>query len=665
MKRSPCITLLLLLIFSGAVLAQEDGECPKLADKKAIKTYQKAYDLMRDHHIGLAVPYFKQVIDLEPDAAEPYFYLGYFNFKYEENYTAAENYFLKAIEKCPYFDVYAYYYLGDIYSGREDWPKAVQYLKEFLKDPALIENDADQNRARALLKWAHFYNDLYNNPVPFGPKFLEGICTPNNEYLPCISPDGEIALYTRVFEMPPRKGDLYGQKSYKEALYYSNLVNGQFDGGQEMPYPFNKTDNMGGVSITINNSQLYVAVGNYMMDGYLNVDIYWSEKDADGNWSTLDTVPHINGRKTWDTQPSISSDGETLYFISDRPGGFGGGDIWCSHKNEKGEWSKPENLGPTINTRGEEKTPFIHTDRQTLYFSSGDIKNADGGVIGAGHEGLGGLDIFYSRLKDDGSWTTAKNIGYPINTEFDESGFLVSTNGKTGYFATNKLNGPGGYDVYDFPLYKEARPQDVLFMKGEVSQEDNKEPTNVRIELKNVETKKITEIPVDSASGKYVFAIDFRNDYIMTVKKAEYAYESKYIAKTDSVFEEPAVVDFEVKPIEVGKSYRLNDIYFATNSYELNDESRMVLDGFIEFLNENPTISASIEGHTDDVGNDEDNLVLSDNRARSVYDYLVLNKIDANRLSYKGFGETKPVTTNYTPEGRAKNRRTEFVITEK
>ena len=276
-----------------------------------------------------------------------------------------------------------------------------------------------------------------------------------------------------------------------------------------------------------------------------------------------------------------------------------------------------------------------------------------------------GLRRFYSRLQEDGSWTKPKNLGYPINTDHDDSGFLVSTDGKTGYFATNKLNGPGGYDIYSFELYKEARPQAVLFMKGEVKQEESKDPVNARVELKNVVTKKVIEIPVDSNSGKYVLAVPFRNDYILTVKKQDYAYESKYIAKADSSFEEPVKVDFDIKPIEVGKSYRLNDVYFATNSFDLNDESRMVLDGFIGFLNENPTIKASIEGHTDDVGNDEDNLVLSDNRAKAVYDYLVANKIDAGRLSYKGFGETKSVASNYTAEGRAKNRRTEFVIREK
>lgn len=652
-----------LLFFSLCIYAsysQEDEGCPKLTDKRAIKTYQKAFDLFQDRNFPEAASLFKEVISIEPTTAEPYYFLGYINFRLNENYKAAETYLLKSIEICPEFDINAYYFLGDIYYGREEWAKAAQYLSEFVKDPALINNDGDFNRARDLLKWAKLYSDMFSKPVPFDPHYISGICSPNHEYLPCISPDGEIALYSRVIEMPPKKGDLTKQNYFKEVLYCSNLVNGKYDNGQEMSYPFNETDNIGGVSITLNNNQLFVAAGKYDNSNYLNVDIYTSFKDAEGYWSTLEPVPNINGPKTWEAQPSVSSDGKTLYYVSDCPGGFGGGDIWCSHSNDKGEWGVPENLGPMINTPGNEKTPFIHTDSQTLYFTSGDIPD-----VGLGHPGLGGLDIFYSRHKEDGSWTKPVNLGYPVNTEADESGFMVSTDGKTGYFTSNKLNGPGGYDVYGFDLYKEARPEEVLMIKGEVTREDTKQPVNARIEIKNVVTKKITEIPVDSITGKYVIALVFRNDYIMTVKKDDYAYESKYIAKDDSTTAEPIKIDFEVKPIEVGISYRLNDIYFATNSFELNQSAQSVLDGFIEFLTENPNIKVSIEGHTDNVGKDEDNLKLSTDRARSVYDYLLNNGIIAQRLSSKGFGEEKPVTTNDTPEGRAKNRRTEFVIIEK
>ncbi len=667
MIRSFILGVFAFLVASLPLIAQEDenGGCPQLMDKKAIKTFKTAMDMFSDRRFTESIPLFKEVIALEPTTAEPYYFLGYINFRIMDNIKAAETYLKKAIEICPDTDLNAYYFLGDIAAGREDWATTIKYLSKFTADPALIDNDGDLTRANGLLDWAKIQYNLSNNPVPFDPQFLKGICSPLNEYLPCIAPDGEFAFYTRLVEMPARKDALVAQKSYREALYFSKGANGLFDDGQEMPYPFNETENIGNVSITLDNKTLYVAVGKMTSGNYLDVDICTSSRDADGYWSDLEPVPGINNPTTWETMPSISSDGNTLYFVSDRPGGFGYGDIWMSSRNPDGSWGVPQNLGPAVNSGGEEKTPFIHSDNQTLYYSSGDAKSVDGAVIGLGHAGLGGLDIFFTRRKEDGRWTRPVNIGYPINTVNDESGFFVSTNGRTGYFTSNKLKGPGGYDVYGFDLYKDARPEEVLLIKGNVKQEDNQQPVSARIELKNVATKKITEIPVDSTTGQYVAALVFKNDYILTVKKEEFAYESKYIAKKDSTIEEKVKIDFEVKPIEVGKSYRLNDIFFATNSWELNNESRSVLDGFIVFLNENPAIRVSIQGHTDDIGQAEDNLLLSDNRARAVQDYLVANGVSSDRLSFKGFGESKPVMSNETESGRARNRRTEFVIIEK
>jgi outer membrane protein OmpA-like peptidoglycan-associated protein len=183
--------------------------------------------------------------------------------------------------------------------------------------------------------------------------------------------------------------------------------------------------------------------------------------------------------------------------------------------------------------------------------------------------------------------------------------------------------------------------------------------------LKNLETKKISEIPLDSVTGKYVAVAPFNNDYIMTVKKEGYVYETRYISLADSTYRMPTHLDLEIQPIELNKSYRINDIYFDFNSFELTEKSKAVLDLLIEFLTQNASIFIEIQGHTDNIGNDADNMKLSSNRAKSVYDYLIDNHIDAKRLTYKGYGKTLPVASNDTEEGRAKNRRTVFVIIRK
>jgi len=507
-----------------------------------------------------------------------------------------------------------------------------------------------------MYKWASFYNKAYNNPVPFDPKYIKGVSSQSDEYIPSMSPDGEYMFYARVIELPPNKSDLIPKPVYKEKFYFSEKKNGEFDNGKEMPYPFNMNDNEGGCSVTIDNSELYYTVCKTDNNNYLSCDIYYTHKDENGRWIDIEPLENVNNPDTWESMPSISSDGKTLFFISNRPGGVGGYDIYCSKKDDQGSWEKPENLGPQINSKKNERTPFLHTDSQTLYFSS----DADD------LPGMGRYDIFYSRLQADGSWKKPTNIGYPINSNADDAGFFVSLDGKTGYFSSNKLKGVGGWDVYQFELYKDARPEEMKLVKGDVKEEKTEKPVNARIEIKNVETKKITQIPVDSLTGKYVIAINTKNDFVLTVKKEDYAYESKLIPAEDTLRSEPLQeINFEVKPIEVGKSYKLNDIYFGSNSFELNAESQAILDGFIEFLNENPRIKIAIHGHTDNVGNDDANMSLSQSRSQSVYTYLTEHGIAATRMSYKGFGETQPVASNDTEAGRAKNRRTEFVILEK
>ncbi|HNW89426.1 MAG TPA: OmpA family protein [Bacteroidales bacterium] len=650
--------LILFALLTSVIFAyaQEDTLCVELVNKKAKKIYNEAFENFKSRRFVDAVAQFKEVLEYEPQCGQCYFFLGMINFKrVDYNLKAAQTYFEKSVELCPDFDIYVYYYLGQIYYGAEKWEQAEQVLKTFLKDPEKIENDAEQNDANAMYKWASFYNKAYKNPVPFNPKYIKGVSSASDEYIPSISPDGVYMFYARVVELPPNKSDLIPKPVFKEKFYFSEKKNGEFDNGKEMPYPFNMNANEGGASVTIDNNELYYTVCKDK-GSYLNCDIYYSKKDETGLWSDIEPLENVNNPDTWESMPSISSDGKVLYFISDRPGGVGGYDIYQAKKDDKGVWGSPVNLGSQINSKGNEKTPFLHTDSQTLYFSS-DSPDLPG---------MGSYDIYYSRVQADGSWKKPTNLGYPINSDADDAGFFVSLDGKTAYFSSNKLKGIGGWDVYEFELYKDARPEEMKLVKGDVKDESTEKPVNARIEIKNVETKKITKIPVDSLSGKYVIAINTKNNFVLTVKKDDYAYESRLIPAADTVRSEPLQeVNFEIKPIEVGKSYTLNDIYFASNSFELNPESETILDGFIEFLTENPHIKTAIHGHTDNIGKDEDNMLLSENRSQSVYNYLTAHGIASSRLSYKGFGETKPVASNDTEAGRAKNRRTEFVILEK
>ncbi|MBN1198312.1 MAG: OmpA family protein [Bacteroidales bacterium] len=649
--------LFITLLLTGAnsrVFAQDT--CTFVLDKNDQKIFETGISTFKRGNYVQASQTMRDLTTRFPGMADAWFILGSCYVKRRDSdFTQAERYFRKVLEICPDYDPYVHYYLGEIYYSKEDYQGTIQHLTAFLSDVDRIKNDDDYNRAVSLLDYSKFYLEMIAHPVPFNPEVVEGISSPENEYLAILSPDNQIALFTREKKILPDRNSLLKTAGYKEKFMFSiRDYRGSFPEGEEMPEPFNINDNEGGPTLTADNNLLYYTVCQYdKVNHYLNCDIYYSEYKND-EWQEIKNAgSRINKPTSWESQPSISTDGTVLFFVSDRPGGYGGYDIYKATRNSNGEWGSPVNMGPLINSSGNEKSPFIHPDGKTLYFSS------DGWM------GMGGYDVFYTRLQDDGTYRKPENLGYPINSPEDEVGFFVSTDGTRGFYASNKLKEHGGWDLYSFDLYDKARPEKVLFIKGRVKDENSFEPVKARIELRNVETQKINEVSLDSTTGKYVAVAPFDNDYIMTIKKEGYVYESKYISRIDSTFETPATVDMEIQPIVLEKSYRINDIYFAFNSYELTPESKVVLDQLTEFLELNNSLSIQIQGYTDAIGNDAVNLILSENRAKSVYDYLVANKVPANRLTFKGFGETQPLATNDTEEGRALNRRTCFVITRK
>ena len=655
------ITGLLFLLFSlfthtSFAEGSSRDTCMKSFSKKAEKIYAEGINAYKKGNYTEATKSMKDAIREESDFVDAYYVLGLINFrKINANFKEARRNFLKVIELCPGYDMDTYYYLGEMLYGNEQYDSTVIYLSKFLSDVDKIKSDKNYDRAVMLLDYSRFYLDITSHPVPFDPKVVEGISTFQDEYLPILSPDNQMALYTRNEKIPPDRNTLIQTEKYKERFMYSDLQpDGTFSEGTEMPPPFNIKGNQGGATLTIDNNTIYYTVCQNNKDNtYRNCDIYYSEL-INGSWTPIRSISDkINTPQTWEAQPTISADGKTIFFVSDRPGGFGGYDIYKSVKKENGGWGEAINLGPTINSKGNEKSPFIHPDGKTLYFSS------DGWM------GLGGYDIFYSRLKNDSTWSKPLNLGYPINSPEDEVGFFVSTNGAKGFFASNKFKGKGGWDLYSFDLYPEARPEKTMFLKGNIKSESEIEPIKAKILLKNVNTKQTSEIPMDTTTGNYVTVAPFNNDYIMTVKKEGYVYESRYISQHDSAYNTPATLDVEIQPIELNKSYRINDIYFDFNSFDLTNESKLVLDQLIDFLKDNLSISIEIQGYTDNIGNDADNLRLSSNRAKSVYNYLINSTIASTRLTYQGFGKAAPVADNSTEAGRAKNRRTVFIITRK
>lgn len=629
-----------LFIFASVLVAAQPATCPKSENKKALKYFDEAGSSYKARKYDDALKAVAQAIDNDPEFSDAYLLQGFLALK-KRNAKMMEESFSKAIELCAETDPEAYFQLGWFYYDMKRWKEAEKTLSAFLNFDKI--NEEHGKMAESMLTRAK----LISHPVPFNPVPVKDISTADPEYLPYISPDNEMAFFTRRFEMKER--NMLTAQSVEKFMVARLQPNGVYDRGEPMKEPFNKstTNNEGGASITIDNKHLYFTVNTKG-----NFDICSSDF-VDGKWTEIKNLgPAVNDPKQWDSQPSISADGKTLYFASARDS-MSGIDIYRTTKDEEGNWKKAVKLGPPINTDGNDKSPFIHSDSRTLYFSSDSLP------------GLGGFDIYKCHLDDNGRWGKPINLGYPINTEADEIGFFVSTDGKTGYFASNKLGGGSGFDIYSFELYPEARPDRVYFQKGDLNGTENVKPIAATFEVKDAVTNKLTKISVDSVSGEYAFIVNFDHDLIVSIKKEGYAFESNYLSSKDSTNTGVKVKDIELKKLEVGGQYTINDILFGSNSYELNDTIKAVLNEFADYMNENPQLKVALQGHTDNVGNPKDNMILSENRAKAVFDYLVTRKINQSRLSSKGFGETKPIASNLTEEGRAKNRRTVFVVMSK
>ncbi|MBS1646062.1 MAG: OmpA family protein [Bacteroidetes bacterium] len=663
------------LLFTGLHLnAQEEDKknaCPEPESKKAIDLYKKGSD-KKKYPKPERLKYLQEALKLEPTYAEAAMALGneiVVKCKLDNlPFSTALPYFKTAVAVCPQIHSEPYYYIGYSYYEDAKNDSAVKYLNLFLKfvddDEKKFSKDYqfEQYQAKEMVKSAKKESELKKKVVPFSPKVLLPISTANSEYLPYLSPDETLFLFTRT-QLDQSKDRIYQTDKEKEVFTISHKQkDGTFDIGSPMPYPFNTNNNEGGACLSIDNKHLFYTI--YKMEGGTqpNADIYYSDL-VDGEWTEIKKVPNINHPIYWDSQPSISADGNVLYFVSDRPGGLGKIDVWKSERHPlTKQWQAPVNMGPKINTSGNEKNPFMHSDSETLYYSSD------------GLFGFGGYDIFYARKDDKGNWKDPENIGYPINTDADDVGFFTSTDGKYGYFCSDNIGsmrgkGIGKYDVYYFDLYKEARPEAVTFVRGEVKQPDGAPIVNAQVELKDTKTKEIIKAVYDSTDGGYVAAVNLKkhkDPLLVSVKAPDYSFASKTVDIKEASFDKPpAPTSLSVEKAEKGKSFVIDNILYATGAADLYPQSFNTLDEFADYLKINPNMKVEIQGHTDNVGNEADNKLLSEKRAANVKKYLETKGIDSKRVTAKGYGSSKPIASNSSVEGKAKNRRTEFLILDK
>jgi len=546
-----------------------------------------------------------------------------------------------------------YYVLGNSYYRSGMYEKAILAYARYLdrvdsKAPFVSQANRNMEKCKGAVT-------LLGHPVPFKSINLgENINSEDDEYWPSITVDGKTIIFTRLVGSKS-KSDIRRSLA-QEDFYTSQLENNVWQPCEPLS-SINTTYNEGAQSISTDGKLLFFTACT-RNDGRGSCDIYFSRKKNDV-WSDPQNAGEPINSASWESQPSISANGETLYFVSNRKGGKGGMDIWkCNllRFSSVGTpvWGYPVNLGDSINTPGNEMSPFIHSDGKTLYFASDYWP------------GMGGFDIFYSRQKNDSVWTLPQNIGYPINSFKDEQGLVVDASGKNAYYSSDRP-GSKGMDIYSFELHKDAKPSPVSYIKGKVVDEDSGAPLCAKVELIDLENSK-SVIKGESCweKGEFLMCLPLGKEYAFNVSREGYLfYSDNFQLREKKQIIDPYVLQIKMKKIKIGGTVVLKNIFFNTGSFELLPESKVELQKLIEFLNLNKTVSIALEGHTDNIGGEDLNQKLSESRAKEVAIFLAENGINVNRMKYIGYGYSKPISSNDDADGRALNRRTEFRIINK
>jgi tetratricopeptide (TPR) repeat protein len=612
---------------------------------RALKAYNSGLSYFDYLDYTSAEKLFKDAILQDKKFFEAYMMLGelYTNEgKYKDaaiNYRTAVN-----IDSLAYRPVFFNLANAEIKSG--DYSNALVHYNVYIAQKGLSEKN--KLKSQKNIKNCEFAIEAMKNPVPFNPINIGGsINTGDDEYWPSITADGHTLMFTRQIYAASSFGSMV---TTQEDFYLSFQSDNGWQKAINAGPPLNTKQNEGAQTLSSNGNYMYFTACD-RAGGLGSCDIYFSAFN-DSHWSQPVNIGKPVNTSSWESTPSISADGNLLFFSSSRPGGLGGKDIWYSVINSKGTWSNPVNLGTKVNTEGDEMSPFIHFDGKTLYFASD------------GRPGMGGFDIYLTRMKEDSSWTDIQNLGYPINTYNDEMGLIIEAEGQKAYFSSKRDN--TGKDIFCFNLYESARPDPVSYLKGTVFDKETGALLKADYELINLTTGRILLNRSTDASGIFLVCLPSGFNYGLNVSKSGYLfYSENFMFEGQHTVVEPFIKRIRLSPIKVGEKLQLSNVFYEFDSWELKKESISELDKLYELLSVNKDIVVEIGGYTDSSGTDDYNLVLSEKRALSVVNYLIGKGISSEKLKFKGYGKTLPVGDNVTSEGRKLNRRTEVKIIDK
>ncbi len=673
----------LLLVTSFAFGQNVEFEAKNFTDRSGLKTALRnldegdAYAEINDN--ATALDLYLKAQAFNPNNADLNYKIGKSYWLLDE---AAQSipYFSKAIELDPVGSGFVYGVLGMAYQANYQFDEAIS---AFQKARARLTPEEKKDKGKDLSDHIDQCNVGKTMMTDTARVFIDNMGAAINskytDYAPVISADQSILMFTSTRENPYNK-KVYDDGEYDENLWISERTGTTWSQAVEMGEPINTKDNDATIGLSADGQKLFIFYGKN------GGDIKYSEKKGD-KWSKPVLFDAINSPNGHENSASFSYDGNTVYFSSDnteRVTNYGNHDIFMCQKNEKGNWGKPINLGPTINTEKDEIGVFMHPDGRTLIFASN------------GHKTMGGYDIFKTVMQDDGTWSEPENLGYPINTPGDERFLVLDASGMHAYYSSSRKGGFGGSDVYMItflgpekklnmttennliavranPIEQEVvveksveiKTSRLTVVKGVVS-DAFATPTkylDAQIEITDNSTGKILfTSTANSATGKFLIPLPSGKNYGIAVKKDGYLFHSENFDVPQTTDYQEVNLDIKLMPIQKDAKIVLRNVFFDTDKATLKPMSYTELDKLVEIMNKNPKIKIEIGGHTDNVGSKAYNQRLSQSRAESVVNYLISKGFSSDRMTYKGYGFDDPIATNNTEEGRAQNRRVEFKI---
>ncbi len=645
-----CALLLLIGLTGAAPLFAQPGVSPSVvyrssAPKKAGQLWEEALENFQAKDLEKSLKLVSEALRLEPGFVDAHFLTGdIYAAVYRD--SLAVDAFQRGLALDPDYQPAAWLRLANLFSRMQRFSDAIPALEAYAErsnEERKLAALAERDRLRRLI-------NAMSKPVHFNPKNLgDSVNSTHAEYLPCLSLDDSTMVFTRRLD------------GLNEDFFLSRRTAAGWSSARNLGPPINTSLNEGAQHLSADGHTLLFTMCN-QPDGLGSCDLYESVFTESRGWSAARNLGPVINSPNWDSQPCLSANGRTLYFSSNRPGGLGERDLWVSRRSEPamngntlkpGEWTSPVNLGPVINTPDVDQAPFLHPDGATLYLTS------------EGHGTLGGTDLFLSRIGIDGTWQAPENLGYPINTPDNEGSLTVSADGLTAYYASDRQEGRGLLDIYSFTLPEHLRARPVSYIKAIVEDAVSGKPLTAAIELTRLDNGEIlTRSVSDPGTGEFLVVLPAGFEYSLNVMRKNYLFHSEHFNLPEGKATEPYLLHIKLQPIAPGGEAVLRNVFFATGSAALDDRSRVELQLLFRLLQERPALRIRIGGHTDDVGSEQDNSNLSEKRAKSVMDFLIGAGIPADRLEFRGYGESKPLRSEDTEVARALNRRTTFEVLE-